>query len=237
MGIVKGDVTLDQDDLHPHGFRSKFHTARVVLGKMGPVLFLTKVLPWSFHRRYVFYSERIRVPEACPPLPARFRFGIAGKKDLDPLMALRKGYYKRDMLERRFDMGQICFLGWSGEDLVHARWTFSGKFYVPYLRRRIVLGPDEVLGAEAYTAPDFRKLGIYACSGRLMRIALLERGFKRLIVAIASWNTPVRRAVLKTGSAEIARFGYWNGPGIRRFFWSGGIEVHDDGTIIFKAAL
>jgi len=57
-------------------------------------------------------------------------------------MALRKGYYKRDLLARRLDKGQICFLGWSGEDLVHARWMFSGTFYVPYLRRRIALGPN-----------------------------------------------------------------------------------------------
>lgn len=236
MGILRGDGTLDQDALYPHGFRSKFHTARVVLGEMGPVPFLMKVLPWSFRRQYIFYSERIRVPEACPPLPARFRFGTAGKKDLDDLMALRKGYYKRDMLERRLDMGQMCFLGWSSEDLVHARWAFSGTFYVPYLRRRIDLGPHEVLGDEAYTAPDFRRQNIYACGGRLMRIALLERGFNRFTVAIASWNTSARLAVLKAGSTESARFGYWAWPKTRKFFSSGDIEVLDDGTITFKAA-
>jgi len=236
MGILRGDAVLDQDNLYPHGIRSKFHTACVVLGEMGPVPFVTKVLPWSFRRLYVFYSETIRVPGAYPALPAQFRFGFAGKEDLDPLMALRKGYYKRDLLERRLDKGQICFLGWSGKDLVHARWMFSGTFYVPYLRRRIALGPDEVLGDEAYAAPDFRRQNIYACGGRLLRIALLERGFNRLIVAIASWNTPARQAVLKTSSNEIARFGYWTWPETRKFFSSGDIEVLDDGTITFKAA-
>jgi hypothetical protein len=157
MGILKGEAGLGQNDFYPHGFRSKFHTARTVLGEMGPFPFLTKVLPWSFRRRYIFYSEKIRIPEANPHFPARFRFGIAGKEDLDSLMALRKGYYKKEMLERRLDMGQICFLGWSGKELVHIRWLFLGTFYVPYLRRKIVLGPDEVFGDEAYTAPDFRK--------------------------------------------------------------------------------
>ena len=235
MGILKSDAALDQNDFYPHGFRSKFHTARTVLREMGPVLFLTRVLPWSFRRQYVFYSERIRIPEVCPYLPARFGFGIAGKKDLDPLMALRKGYYKREMLERRLDMGQMCFLGWNGKDLVHVRWLFLGTFYVPYLRRRIVLGPDEVFGDEAYTAPDVRKQNIYACGGRLLRIALLERGFHGLTVATASWNTSARQAVLKAGMTEVASYGYWNGPGTRKFFWSGDIEVLDDGTIAFKA--
>jgi hypothetical protein len=237
MGILKGEAALGQNDFYPHGFRSKFHTARTVLGEMGPFPFLTKVLPWSFRRRYIFYSEKIRIPEAYPHFPARFRFSIAGKEDLDSLMALRKGYYKRDMLERRLEMGQMCFLGWSGKDLVYVRWLFSGTFYVPYLHRRIVLGPDEVFADEAYTAPGFRRLGIYSCCGRLIRIALLEKGFNRFTVAAASWNTSARQAILNAGSTEIASFGYWNGPGTRKFFWSGGIEVHDDGTIIFKAAL
>jgi hypothetical protein len=55
-------------------------------------------------------------------------------------------------------------------------------------------------------------------------------------VAIASWNTPARQAVLKTSSNEIARFGYWTWPETRKFFSSGDIEVLDDGTITFKAA-
>ena len=237
MGILKGEAALGQNDFYPHGFRSKFHTARTVLREMGPLPFLTKVLPWSFRRRYIFYSEKIRIPEAYPHFPARFRFGIAGKEDLDSLMSLRKGYYKKEMLERRLDMGQICFLGWSGKELVHIRWLFLGTFYVPYLRRKIVLGPDEVFGDEAYTAPDFRKQNIYAGGGRLMRIALLERGFKRFTVATASWNASARQAVLKAGSTEIASFGYWTWLGTKGFFWSGGIEVGDDGTIIFKASL
>ncbi len=237
MGILKGDAALEANDLHPHGFKSKLHTARTVLGEMGPIPFLTKVMPWLLRRKYIFYSERIRVPEAYPPPPAGFHFGFAGKDDLDSLLALRKGYYKREMLERRLDLGHMCYLGWSDKDLVHIRWLFSGTFYVPYLRRKIVLGPDEVYGDEGYTAPRFRKQNIYVGGGRQLKIALLGRGFNRLTVATASWNRSARQAIIKAGLTEFASFGYRQGPGRRRFFWAGDIEVRDDGTIIFKAAI
>jgi len=233
---LKGDASLEPNVLYPHGFKSKLHAARTVLEEMGPVPFLTKVMPWFLRRKYIFYSERIRVPEAYLPPPAGFHFGFAGKEDLDSLLALRKRYYKREMLERRLDLGHMCFLGWNGKDLVHIRWLFSGTIYVPYLRRKIVPGPDEVYQDESYTAPSFRRQNIYVGGGRQLRIWLLERGFNRLTVATASWNTPARQAVLKSGMTEFASFGYWQGPGTRRFFWSGAIEVHDDGTIIFKAA-
>jgi hypothetical protein len=33
---------------------------------------------------------------------------------------------------------------------------------------------------------------------------------------------------------EIAEYGYWDIAGIRKYFWSGAIEVHHDGTITLE---
>jgi hypothetical protein len=235
VGILKGGATLDRDSIYPHGFQAKFRTIRVVLRETGPVPFLTKVLPWSFCRSYVLYSEIIRVHDAYMPPYGPFRFRLAGKEDISSIMELRKGYYTRKLLEKRLDMGHQCYLGWNSEELVHSRWTFAGSFRVPYFHKQVVLMPNEVFGDESYTAPGYRRLGFSFQSGRFLRLTIQKMGFERLTVAIASWNTPARRAALKSGMAETARFGYWNGPGTRKFFWSGDIEVQDDGTIIFKA--
>jgi len=116
----------------------------------------------------MFFIPRLSgVPGAYSALPAQFRFGVAGKKDLDPLMALRKGYYKRDLLARQLDKGQICFLGWSGEDLVHARWMFSRTFYVPCAGE----SPSDLTPA---TCSSARSWSVFSKGSAFLRLRIRE---------------------------------------------------------------
>jgi hypothetical protein len=227
----------DFREFYPSGFRSKCHTAADVIHKMGPALFLFKVLPWSLCRNYVVYSQSLETFPADAPSPrAPFALRRMGKEDIPHLINLRKGYYSREILERRMEAGHLGFIGWSGSTPVHIRWAFTGSLDVPYFHRRLVQSPEDVFTDEAYTAPSFRKSGIYAASNIRLRRELREMGFRRINMAVADWNETPRRACLRSGMSEIAEFGYWNIAGIRKFFWSGAIEVHDDGTISFTTA-
>ncbi len=225
-----------REGIYPAGLRSRLRSAGDIARQIGVQEFACRVLPWSFRRDYSLFSQDLDriVPFPLPDVPYQVR--PAGKGDIPVLMALRKGYYSRVLLEKRLGEGHMVFLGRSGDKPVYSHWMFVGSFDIPYLRGRLVLGPDEAYSDEAFLRPEYRRSGIYAYSTFLARTAVRAKGFRTLYAAVASWNEVPRKSMIRSGMAEIARFRCRNVPGFEKVRWSGRVDVHNDGSFAFHGA-
>lgn len=199
--------------------------ARDLLGKFGFVKFFGIIIPWMFFRRYIICSQAIRRIPVPPSPPLPFRLEVARESDLCLLLGLRPHFFCLDELRRRLQDGHLCFLGWSGDRVVHVRWIFVRSLYVSYLHRHLNLSGKEVFSEEAYTDPAYRSLGIYAYAGALIRRRLFEMGYRRISCVFASWNTGPLNLAGKIGLNRVGKWAYLNGIFFKKFFWSGKIQV------------
>jgi len=159
----------------------------------------------------------------------------AGREDIPAIMGLRRGYYSRAFLEKRFETGQMAFIGWVGKQLVYCHWALSGSIEVPYLHGQLILGPGEAFTDESFVHPGFGRSGIYAYGSAMIRTALRAKGFRTVYSAVASWNDIPREVMIRSGMTEIARLRCRNVPGFVKVRWSGGVDVHEDGSFVFHA--
>jgi GNAT superfamily N-acetyltransferase len=236
MGILKRGRGARRIGTYTGGLRAKLRSASEVAGCLGAWKFATRALPWSFSRDYsVFFQDLAWIaPFHAPSIPCDIR--QAGSEDIPAIMALRKGYYSRAVLEKRFEDGHLAFLGWAGERLAYCQWALVGSFEVPYFHGRLVLAPGDAYTDEIYVHPRFRGAGIFSYGSGLVRTALREKGVRKLYSAVASWNEVPRKFMLNSGMTEIARLRCRNVPGFLKVRWSGRVDVHDDGSFMFHGS-
>jgi hypothetical protein len=233
MGGLKKGRRTRMPGSYPRGLRTRLRSAAEVARCLGAWEFAIRVLPWSFGRDYSVFSQDLDriVPFPEPLIPCLVR--PAGLEDIPALLALRKGYYSRALLEKRLGEGHLAFLGRSGDKPVFSQWMLIGSLDVPYLHGRLVLGPDEVFSDEAFVHPEFRRSGVYAYGTFLAKTAVRAKGFRTVHAAVASWNEVPRRHMISAGMEEIAKLKYRNVPGFVRALWSGRVDVQDDGSFKF----
>jgi hypothetical protein len=236
MGGLKGARRPRRERTYPAGLRIRLRSAEDVARHVGVRAFAGRVLPWSICRDYFLFSQDLDRIVPCPPPDVPYSMRPAGKGDIPALMALRKGYYSRPLLEKRFGDGHMAFLGWSGEEPVSCHWALVGSIEVPYLHGRLVLGPGEVYTDEIFVRPESRKSGIYAYGSFLIRTAIRAKGFRTMYCAVASWNEVPREIMIRSGMTEIARLRCRNVPGFVKVRWSGRVDVHEDGSFAFHGA-
>lgn len=236
MGVLKRGRRARSYETYPGGLRNRLRSAAEVAGYLGAWKFATCALPWSFNRDYyVFFQDLERIaPVPAPSVACDIR--PAESKDIPAIMALRKGYYSRALLEKRFADGHMAFLGRTGERPVYCHWALVGSFEVPYLHGRLVLGPGDAFTDEIFVHPRFRRAGIYSYGSGLIRTALRAKGFRRLYSAVASWNEVPKTIMLRSGMSEIAKLRCRNIPGFVKVRWSGQVDVHDDGSFAFHGS-
>ena len=220
---------------YPGGLRHTLRSAAEVVRAEGAVKFAGRILPWSPARKYSVYTQTLDRIVAYPPPPVPCLVRPAGKDDIRAIMDLRPGYYTRALLEKRFETGHMALIGFAGTEPIYCHWALVGSFEVPYLHGRLVLGPEEALTDEIFVRPRFRRSGIYTHGGGEIRKALRGRGFRRIYSVVASWNDVPRKLMIRSGMTEIARLRCLSLPGLARVRWSGGVEVHDDGSLRFHA--
>ncbi len=219
---------------YPRGLGNRLRSAAEVAAYLGAWKFVSQALPWSFSRDYrIFFQEIDRVAPVRPPsVPCDIR--QAGPEDIPAIMGLRKGYYSKALLEKRFKDGHMAFFGWIAEKPAYCHWALIGSFEVPYLHGRLVLGRGEAFTDEIFVHPRFRRERIYSYGSGLIRTALRDKGFGGLYSAVASWNEVPRKIMLRSGMKEIARLRCRNVPGFMKARWSGRVEVQDDGSFAFR---
>ncbi|MDH7513432.1 MAG: GNAT family N-acetyltransferase [Clostridiales bacterium] len=210
---------------------SKIRIGIDIWRQLGGKTFFGRVLPWLFCRRYYFYSQPIHStwPALSCSCPVVVKF--ADDNDLALVAALSPGDATVSELKKRLRDGHLCFTGWLNDKLVHFRWIFTRCLYLPYLHRTLLLSSFEVYVDETYTLPELRGRGIAAYTGRLLRLALFERGFKRYSCAVASWNKAQQKLTEKFGMEKVGEGGFIDFLLGKRFIWKGRVKDHGDGRI------
>jgi len=206
--------------LHSSNLRSKFLTALDLARNLGWPMFLAKIVPWLFVRRYYICSKSFQdlQPES-PPVEVPVRLALATEKDLPAIMGLRPYYYELQALRDRLREGHLCFLGWMGDRLVHIRWIFVKSLHLPYLHRILLLSPGQVLFDEAYTSPEFRARGIFGAAGDFIRLKLRELGYTTGLSALASWQVYSQTLARRIEREKVAEVKIVNWPGFRKIYW------------------
>lgn len=211
--------------------KNKIATGFEIIQQYGLLWFCREVLPWLFCRRYFFYSQVIRPISPLSSCASPIAFKLAKEEDLPSLLVFRRDVYNLSQMKKRLREGHLCFIGWLGERPVHVRWIFVRFHYAPYLHRSLLLSPGEAYVDETFTAPDLRNKGIATFTGHLLRLALLELGFKRYSCAVASWNKAQQRVAEKFGMEKVGEGGYFNFVIGKKFIWRGKVRDCGHGRI------
>jgi len=118
------------------------------------------------------------------------------------------------------------FIGWFEGRPVQSRWVFTRPVHLRYLHQTLFTSAGEAFVDEAYTRPEMRGRGIATYTGYLLRLALLELGFKTYSCAVASWNEAQHRVAAKFGLEKVGEGGYIDLLFFKKFIWKGKIIDH-----------
>lgn len=232
------------------GSPSRLAAAVEIACQVGAITVVRDVLPWLVRRRYVVIA--LTLPPARPAAPATRPIGAAarstasaarnltlevvGEADVDAVAAFRPTLYTSAGLRERLRQGHVGLVGRIDGRIVHSRWLFVGTVWLPYLRRRLVLAPDDVYLDEAYTHPAWRQRGVMTAVGDAMPAHLAARGVRRVLAMVAAWNRAPQRTAAAFGYRIVGTVGYWLVPGPRRLLVAGRVRELGGGVVIVQDA-
>ncbi len=141
----------------------------------------------TFYRRAVVVVRSIdeMIPELKPPFP--IVIALVKKEDLPPYFQLRPDQ-DRNMIKRRLANGDQCFAAWHEGIIVHSTWAATEQVYVPYLRRYLILKPEEIFFYDSFTLSVYRNRSLAQARGVFVFRHYLGLGYCRAIAVIALEN-------------------------------------------------
>ncbi|MDX1388246.1 MAG: hypothetical protein R3344_03600 [Acidobacteriota bacterium] len=136
----------------------------------------------------------VGLPGFDPVMPVEIR--TAALADL-PRLAEVAPPHKLSQFRERLARGEICSMALSAGRVASYVWITPHDHFDPWFRTTIPTGRDSCVGYDAYTDPDFRRLGVrklmhlderrrVVASGRRRLIFWLERGVSDR--AMLSWQ-------------------------------------------------
>jgi hypothetical protein len=133
---------------------------------------------------------------------------------------------------QRVREGQECWVAWMGDIPAHWRWETCAETHLPYLRRTVRPLDGDLWTVDAYTHPTQRRRGLYTAATVTAMHRARERGRRRLIGLLATWNSPVRHiAEKKLQRSVVGTVGYWTVSGWRAPFVTGRVQLDDRGCV------
>jgi GNAT superfamily N-acetyltransferase len=167
----------------------------------------------TFYRRMLVMTRELDapIPEVMPGRAVEIRPLTEG--NMDAYLKLRPGPPAHD-IRARLARGSRCFLAWHQGNIAHVYWAGTGRVYLPYLRRDLVLQPSDFYAYDSYSPPAYRGRGLAQAVGVHVLRLYREDGYRRAWALPAVENLagigPVRaigyRAV---GVYGCARLGPW----------------------------
>jgi GNAT superfamily N-acetyltransferase len=177
---------------------------------------LTMKVMTTFYRRMVFVSRPIdSIPDLKPRLPVIIRM-ITGE-DL-PAYREFSSFPSTDEIEARFERGHRCFAAFLDGRIVHAGWVATGRVYVPYLRRDLILLPGDIYLYNHYTLPEYRGYGLAKARGVHVLRHYQNEGYTRSSGVIAAENRAGFGPVKPTGYRPIGIYSYLR-LGLWQHYW------------------
>ena len=132
-------------------------------------------------------------------------FGFAD--DVEELAAARS-WPGVPEIRRRLDRGERATAARHDGRLVATRWVATGSVRIPYLARSLDLADGDVFVYEAYTAPDYRRLGIAHAVESRLTLLLREEGHRRILRTVLPENAPGVEMHTSLGNRPIGTIGY-----------------------------
>jgi hypothetical protein len=187
--------------------------------------------PWLLRPKFLFYTRDLRVGVDAAPTPADAVWRELTPDDVESVASLVPDETP-ERIQRRLDEGQRGLVCQVRDSLAHCRWFTGRPTYLRHLSLTLVPQPGDLCHNGAYTAPAFRKRGIFADGiARVLMLAQRE-GYVRSISHAAWWNYPTRGSVLRrTERRPVGHVGYWNLGVARRYFATGGVHLGSGRTL------
>ena len=166
-----------------------------------------KILGETVYRRVLLVERSLAEPIPTIEPLAPTTVGLLDAADLDAYLAFRPDT-SRDELARRLAAGDVCFVARQAGRIIAVTWAATERGWTRYLGCQIALGPDEVYTYDWLTAPAFRKHHVAS----QLTVACLryfrERGYRRMIYAMAPEKYNQRRGQTGTGFRAYCMLGY-----------------------------
>jgi len=167
----------------------------------------------TFYRRMILFVYPLdsTIPVLLPRLPVDI--AILTERDLDAYNRYRPDQSMKE-IRARLARGDRCFACWYDDRIVDAGWVATGRVYIPYLRRRLILGSGDIYNYDAYTLPAYRGLGIFMARISYVGRYNQQEGYSRGLALVAVENKAPRVILYKSGVRPIGlysclRLGPW----------------------------
>ncbi len=167
----------------------------------------------TFYRRMILFVYPLdsTIPVLLPRLPVDIAILI--ERDLDAYHRFRPDQSMKE-IRMRLESGDRCFVCWYEDRIVDAGWVATGRVYIPYLRRRLILGSRDIYNYDAYTLPAYRGLGIFMARNSYVARYNQKEGYSRSIAMVAVENKASKVILHRSGLIPIGlynclRLGPW----------------------------
>jgi len=159
---------------------------------------------WALASRYEVWEFVHGPASRYPPPFARddLQLVAIGRDEIAAVLAMNP-LTSREEIARRLAEGQEGRLVRHGGEGVYVRWDAFGDHFLPFLGCLFRLLPGDHHPGAAYTVAGWRGRGVHGALLAWAMHAARERGCRRSLGLVATWNEPARRAVVSAG---------WRGP-------------------------
>jgi ribosomal protein S18 acetylase RimI-like enzyme len=152
---------------------------------------------------HIWYAMVLAGDRPRRELPDGFEVRRGGVGDIDALEAIMN-QPSAELARDNLGPGEL-YLVTRGDDVVFACWIYPDRAPVAAARGGWMQLPATVACLEdSGINPDFRGMGIAPAAWTAIADRLLERGIETLVTKVAVDNEASRRAVIKSGFAEVA---------------------------------
>ena len=179
---------------------------------------------WLMRREYIVHRWTLAGELADVRVPPGARWTLASEADVATLCRLNERLAPATVREY-LASGHECLLGWIGSDLAYYRWDADAPARLPYLGVTLTCRVPLRVAVEVFTAPNYRQRGLGSYMFQVALARALTIGHRHFVGLMATWNTPIRRMVQRTGGREIGRIGYRNLVVKKRYFSTGHVRL------------
>ncbi len=176
----------------------------------------------TVYRRVVLMAHDLEpLPEIAAADP--IRLGWLEPRDLTAYGEFRPEADRRQ-IEQRFARGDQVCAAWLGNRIVHAAWIATGRGPAPYLQRELVLGNDEAMIYDSFTAATHRRRGVTRARMGFIVAELRRRRHRRCWCIVAVENRVGFDTLCANGYRPMGRYAAL-GLGRWRACWPSGDEA------------
>jgi ribosomal protein S18 acetylase RimI-like enzyme len=198
------ECSMDRDNLSQR--------SSLVPWQGGGQLLAMKVLTTIYRRMFLMVRPLdATIPDLRPCIPALFK--VLTREELLAYNRLQPEQYT-SLIQARLACGEQCFAAIYEGRIAQVGSVGTKRAYIPYLRRDLILQPNDVYVYGSFTFPAYRGYGLAPARAVHMMHHYRQEGYRRMVCVVAIENKSGLRVVQKLGYHTIGlysclRFGPW----------------------------